>query len=181
MKLDRDGDSRVEVAGAGRGGDTAEGVVAVAGGGFGGELTAEGRSRCRRRGEGEEEKDESVSAKERSLADRGGPRGFPLSPAPPGRTQLAGFGLGRRIKNGPNPAKNEALGGRWGGDYGKNGPPASKRGPGGLSGGRLELLLAVEIASQGRYSPFNINKPLNSRFFNFGRLCADRRIHCRSL
>ena len=75
-KLDRDGDSRVE-AGAGRGGDTAEGVVAVAGGGFGGELAAEGRGRCRRRGEGEEEKDESVGAKERSLADRGGPRGFP--------------------------------------------------------------------------------------------------------
>ena len=72
----------------------------VAGGGFGGELAAEGRGRCRRRGEGEEEKDESVGAKERSLADRGGPRGFSLSPAPPGRTQLAGFGLGRRIKNG---------------------------------------------------------------------------------
>ena len=40
----------------GRGGDTAEGVVAVVGGGFSGELAAEGRSRCRRRGEGEEER-----------------------------------------------------------------------------------------------------------------------------
>ena len=49
----------------GREGDTAEGVVAVVGGGFGGELAAEGRGRCRRRGEGEEEKDESVGAKER--------------------------------------------------------------------------------------------------------------------
>ena len=111
----------------------AEGVVPVAGGGFGGELAAEGRGRCRRRGEGEEEKDESVGAKERSLVDRGGPRGFSLSPAPPGRTQLAGFGLGRRIKNGPNPAKNEALGGRWGATTGKMGRRRQKGVPGGGS------------------------------------------------
>ena len=69
------------------------------------------------------------------------PTGVARAVFPFRRRPRAGFGLGRRIKNGPNPAKNEALGGRWGGDYGKNGPPASKRGSwGGLSGGRLELL-----------------------------------------
>ena len=50
------------------------------------------------------------------LADRAGPRGFSLMPEPPGRTQRAlGSAWVRRITFGPNPTKNETLGGRLGG------------------------------------------------------------------
>ena len=65
------------------------------------------------------------------LTDRAGPRGFSLMPAPPGRTQRAGFGLGtpddfwakfgekrdsRGRLGGKSPAGVEklVLGGSWG-------------------------------------------------------------------
>ena len=99
--------------------------------------------------------DKAMRTTKRCATDRAGPpeslRGFSwfravfypfraicLSPVPPGGTRRVGFGLGRRIKFGPNPAKNEALGGAGGATRRKMGHRHKKGGAGGS--GRLDLL-----------------------------------------
>ena len=133
----------------GRGGDTAEGVVAVVGGGFGGELAAEGSSRGGGDGESDGEKERRKGRiywwKGAFSRRQGWPARFSPFAGAPRLNPASWVRPGTPDKKWPKSGEKRGLGGALGGDYGKNGPPASKRGSWGALGGTAGVALTTQL------------------------------------